>query len=119
MRHALIIIIWIATFPLHAADAQFVPKPKADTLRSQAACQKKIEKLVRDTARLMGYRSKFGLQLSRESAGVDLQNRPLVKYKSGVFIVDEGYLSESGSEVLVRVANGACEPIRINVSIGG
>lgn len=87
------------------------------TAQSADACEKKVEAVVRSTAARMS-KKKFGFQLRKE-AGKTLQGQPMTIYKSGVFIVPEGYLSNSGAEVGVTGTGANCEIVRVNVMIGG
>lgn len=114
-----LILSLFVSFQAHGQSDQFVAEKPGKTAANLAACQKKVENLVRLTAKQMGYAGKFGLNMIREPAGEDSQNRPLMKYHSGVFIVEDGYLSNSHSEVVIRAHGGACEVIKLTVSIGG
>jgi hypothetical protein len=118
MRNAMRILFCILlSVPAFAAD-KFVPAPTGKN-SPQALCQAKVEKLIRSTAVQMGYKGEFGFSLQRESAGSDLNGRPLVSYKSSVFHVDEGYLSESGAEATVRNTAKDCDVLKLRVSVGG
>lgn len=100
------------------AKVGFVPAAK-DKPTPQSLCKAKVEKLIHVTAKQMGFSGEFGLSLTDEAAGNDIQDRPLTRYRSSVFLVDEGYLSNSGAEVTVRNTATGCDVIKLSVSVGG
>lgn len=105
--------ILIATACLNCFAESVGRKPA----QQDSACRRKVEALIRSTARAMGLKQEFGMQLSQESAGQDIMNRPLSTFSSGVFIIPDGFVSNSGATVTVRTQS--CDVIKLSVSVGG
>lgn len=128
MKNVLLIFVLVMSVDVFAQSkptdsarqkAKAVKSPASVKSESKPSCKAKVESVIRSTARAMGLRSKFGLQLQVGPGGVDMTEEPLTLLSSGVFIVDEGYVSESSSKVVVRGYDSTCEIIKLEVSIGG
>lgn len=109
------IILAILTIHLNAqVEAKTAHRSVADV----SDCQNKIRTVIQNAVRVMGEKRKIGISsLSSSDAGKDFRDRKLTQYSTGVFIVDEGYLTNSGATVIVRSEN--CEVIKISVATGG
>ena len=109
----------LMTFSWSGLAQEFKANDSDLSARQAANCKKKVEMLVKTTARAMGLKHKFGVHLNRKDAGLDSSNRSLVEFSSGVFIVDDGYVSNSSSSAIVRFSGKTCEIIKLSVVTGG
>lgn len=110
-------------FPLIALSAESPRKgaqkspPKSKT--TAMSCQKKAEDLVRQTALRMGLSQPFGIHFSQEKGDGESEDPSWTMLRSGTFIVDDGYVSNSGATVAIRDFEGKCEIVRLTVAVGG
>lgn len=117
MKHVLILFLITSTLSL-AESKKPALKVFRQVSQDSSACRKKVETLIRSTARSMGLQQKFGIpDITQARAGNDATGNPLVGYSTGVFIIEDGYISHSGATVTVRPEN--CEIIKLEISIGG
>lgn len=101
------------------APAKSTTGAKKTASKEVSPCQARVEKLIHAAAMAMGLQKPFGLTMSREVGEPDIANRPTTNFNSGVFIVDDGYVTNSGASVTVRDADKSCEIIKMTVNIGG
>jgi hypothetical protein len=117
MKLLIALTLMIVTLPAFGE----AKKPKRETAAAapKSACEQKVRALILKTAKAMGQKQDFGFELARETNGVDAMNRPLFTYNASVFIVPEGYISNSAASVVVRTPDTTCDIVKIAVSIGG
>jgi len=82
-------------------------------------CTMKIESAVKSTAKLMGIKDKFSLQMSEpEDAGKNMMDISLKSYSTSSFLIGDGYISGSGASVVVQPNSKSCEIIKMTISVG-
>ena len=116
MRTFLLTFIFLTSLQASAADKESPLIQKRQVAQFNDVCKEKVMSLIQSTARSMGVTKKIGLQLISE---VSEENDSLLNLSSGVFKVEEGYLSHSGASLVVRPQGKSCEILKMDISVGG
>lgn len=111
--------VFFSLLTLASAQTKLRSPTKASPTAKKSPCQLRVEELIHASAQAMGLGERFGLHLNREVGETDITGRPLTNFSSGVFIVDDGYVSNSGATVVVRDPDKTCEILSLSVRVGG
>jgi alkyl sulfatase BDS1-like metallo-beta-lactamase superfamily hydrolase len=93
--------------------------------KKETDCEKLLSAKVREVAKLLGLKDKFGLQWADPvSKGKDSHDNPTFEYATGVFIYDEGtadaegFIPDSGARAIVIKKGSTCKITRLEVGVG-
>jgi hypothetical protein len=110
----------VAPGPASSGPATSALDPPASNLDGIVACNDKLRTAIYSEAKRKGETREFGINFNDpEDGGLDPAGKRLTRFGTGVFISDEGYLSNSGASALIRDPFHTCEIVRLTVRVRG